>query len=218
LQALEALAEAHSLGIVHRDLKPANLYLARRRDGTRVVKVLDFGISKIARLPGESPTLTATSAILGSPVYMAPEQLRSARSVDARADIWAIGVVLYELLTGRIPFQGDSVAQVFVAVLEHSAPALRKWRADLPPALEEVVRRCLSRDVERRLRTAAEWTRAETPSRRPPKRHRRVVVAAALGIGAVAALSLLASRNTSDSPAALQQAAPAASSAVVKTR
>src|ERR1019366_1882364 len=101
LQAIEGLAEAHALGIVHRDLKPANLFLAKRRDGSSILKVLDFGISKFSSAAGASPTLTATSSLLGSPVYMPPEQLRDARSVDERADIWSLGVVLYELLNGK---------------------------------------------------------------------------------------------------------------------
>jgi serine/threonine protein kinase len=122
LQALEALAEAHSLGIVHRDLKPANLFLARRRDGTHTLKILDFGISKSPAAVGAATTLTVTSSILGSPVYMAPEQLRDAKSVDPRADIWAIGVVLYELLTGRLPFVAANIADLCVAILERSPP------------------------------------------------------------------------------------------------
>ena len=163
LQALEALAEAHSLGIVHRDLKPANLFLARRRDGTRVVKVLDFGISKFSGLTGAQPTFTVTSSILGSPVYMAPEQLRNAKSVDARADIWAMGVVIYELLSGSVPFVADSVAELFVAVLEHVPASLQTCRPDIPPELDEVVMRCLSRDVEARFRDVGELAVALAP-------------------------------------------------------
>jgi serine/threonine protein kinase len=163
LQALEALAEAHSLGIVHRDLKPANLFLARRRDGTRVVKVLDFGISKFSGLEGAQPTFTATSAILGSPVYMAPEQLRNAKSVDARADIWAIGVVLHELLSGSLPFFADNVAELFVAILERVPPSLHACRRDIPLELEEVVRRCLSRDLEVRFQSVADLAVALAP-------------------------------------------------------
>src|SRR5262249_54974882 len=105
LQACEAVAEAHALGIIHRDLKPANLFLAERADGSRSIKVLDFGISKL--MPeGQAvdASLTKTHAVMGSPMYMSPEQLRSARDVDARADIWALGVILYEMLCGKGPF------------------------------------------------------------------------------------------------------------------
>src|SRR4051812_480796 len=97
LQACEALAEAHALGIVHRDLKPANLFLTRRPDGTPSIKVLDFGISKLTA-PGADHSMTKTSAVMGSPLYMSPEQMTASRGVDARTDIWALGVVLYELL------------------------------------------------------------------------------------------------------------------------
>lgn len=163
LQTLEALAEAHALGIVHRDLKPANLFLARRRDGTSLVKVLDFGISKQRLLAGTGPSVTATSSILGLPMYMAPEQLRNAKTVDARADIWAVGVVMYELLAGRLPFRADNVAELFVAVLEHSPPPLRASGADVAAGLESVVMRCLARDPSERFQDVAALAEALEP-------------------------------------------------------
>jgi serine/threonine-protein kinase len=209
LQALEALAEAHSLGIVHRDLKPANLFLTRRRDGTTLVKVLDFGISKQPPVSSGSPSITATASLLGSPMYMAPEQLRSAKTVDARADIWAIGVVLYELLSGRLPFQAENVAELFVAVLERTPPALRTLRPDVPSGFEDVVARCLARDVGERFQnvvdlaeglepfaengahpsvqriryvwqTAPQWTRVKMVSLHLPQLRRPRVVAVAI--------------------------------------
>jgi eukaryotic-like serine/threonine-protein kinase len=202
LQALEGLAEAHALGIVHRDIKPANLFLARRRDGTSIVKVLDFGVSKHYPVSDPTPTLTVTSSIIGSPLYTAPEQLCNAKSVDARADIWAVGVVLYELLAGRPPFQGDNVAALFIAILERSPPSLRRRRAEVPLDLEKVVMRCLSQDPEERfqnvadlaealapfgpkgalqsaertghiIRTAAQWTSSATRTKPLPGRRRR---------------------------------------------
>src|SRR5580693_7216018 len=103
LQACEAIAEAHAMGIVHRDLKPANLFCIRRPDGTLSIKVLDFGISKAA---GASMGMTSTQAVMGSPLYMSPEQMGSSKGVDARSDIWALGVILFELVTGRVPFDG----------------------------------------------------------------------------------------------------------------
>ncbi|HEV3193251.1 MAG TPA: serine/threonine-protein kinase [Polyangiaceae bacterium] len=238
LQALEALAEAHSLGIVHRDLKPANLFLARRRDGTRVVKVLDFGISKFSGLTGAQPTFTVTSSILGSPVYMAPEQLRNAKSVDARADIWAVGVVLYELLSGRLPFFADNVAELFVAVLEHVPASLQDCRADIPPELDEVVMRCLSRDLDARfqdvaelavalapfalggdhpsverirhvMQTADEWTGRHTKRPRQRKRVHRLVAAAIAAVGVGGlATGLMAARQSVASHSEAQPRAP----------
>jgi len=96
LQACEALAEAHVAGIVHRDLKPANIYLTQRADGSAVVKVLDFGISKVTAKGANEASMTKTSALMGSPLYMSPEQMRSTRDVDARSDIWALGIILFE--------------------------------------------------------------------------------------------------------------------------
>jgi serine/threonine-protein kinase len=160
LQALQALAQAHALGIVHRDLKPANLFLARRRDGTEVVKVLDFGISKVID-PGASPgILTGSSSLLGSPLYMAPEQLRHAKTVDPRADIWAIGVILFELLAGRPPFDGKTLAEVFAAILERPPAALRTVRPDLPAGLEAIITRCLAREPSDRFSDVAELAQA----------------------------------------------------------
>lgn len=161
LQAGEALAEAHSLGIVHRDLKPSNLFLTRRRDRTPHIKVLDFGISKIARsaAAGER-TMTETSALMGTPLYMSPEQMTSARDVDARADIWALGVVLYELLTGELPFVADTLPQICAMVLQAPAPALRLRRPDAPAELEATLQRCLQKRPGDRFQTMAEMALA----------------------------------------------------------
>ncbi|WP_394830935.1 serine/threonine protein kinase [Pendulispora rubella] len=121
LETLEAISEAHHHGIVHRDLKPENIFLARRSDGSAFVKVLDFGISKTHNpfTTSESEhALTSTRALLGSPLYMAPEQLRNAKNVDGRADIWSLGVILYEALTGRHPFRGETLGELLAAILE----------------------------------------------------------------------------------------------------
>lgn len=158
LQALEALAEAHAVGIVHRDLKPANLFLAKRRDGTRTVKVLDFGISKAVQ-PGEA-NLTQTSSMMGSPLYMAPEQIRNAKSVDARADIWSLGVILHECLSGRPPFGGETLSGVLAAIVADAPESLATLRSDLPPMLVGVVHRCLEKDPARRVQNAVELAQA----------------------------------------------------------
>jgi serine/threonine-protein kinase len=166
LQALEGLAEAHALGIVHRDLKPSNLFLASRRDGTSIIKILDFGISKQDRPGpplGSTASLTTTSTIVGSPMYMAPEQLRDSKRVDARADIWAVGVVLYELLVGRSPFVAENVAQLMFAILESAHSPLRRERPEVPRGLEAAVTRCLSRDPEMRFQNVADLADRLTP-------------------------------------------------------
>jgi serine/threonine protein kinase len=149
LQACEALAEAHALGIVHRDLKPANLFLTTRRDGRPCVKVLDFGISKLV---GAEPaqSMTKTSALMGSPLYMSPDQLIQARDVDARSDIWAMGVTLFELLTGRHPFQAEEAPQLIAQILHAPAPALRSLVPGAPLGLEAVVSGALVKDRNQR--------------------------------------------------------------------
>jgi eukaryotic-like serine/threonine-protein kinase len=161
LQALDAIAHAHARGIVHRDLKPSNLFVATGLDGRPLVKVLDFGISK--SMGPADLVLTATSALLGSPAYMSPEQVRSAKNVDARTDIWSMGVILYELLTGRMPYPGESVGEVFASILETDAPSVLASRTDLPPALAAAVARCLQRRADQRFGNAAEVADAIAP-------------------------------------------------------
>jgi serine/threonine-protein kinase len=161
LQASEAIAEAHKAGIVHRDLKPANLFLTHRSDGSPCVKVLDFGISKVsAQGLGKGANLTRTAGIMGTPVYMSPEQLRSSRDVDARADIWSLGVILFELLTGRVPFAQESVAELCAAILTQPAPRLRSLREQVPEGVDAIVARCLKKDPEDRYANVGELARA----------------------------------------------------------
>jgi serine/threonine-protein kinase len=164
LQAGEAIAEAHSLGIVHRDLKPSNLFLARGSDGTDCVKVLDFGISKVTPTGPESGMrLTATGGLLGTPAYMAPEQMRGLREIDARADIWGLGSVLYELCAGGPPFLGESMAQLAAAIFTDPAPRLRNLRPDAPAALDAVIERCLQKRPEDRYANMLEMAHALAP-------------------------------------------------------
>lgn len=155
LQVCEALAAAHSAGVVHRDIKPANIFLTRSGDGSPVAKVLDFGISKVTNDMGVS-SLTQTQVSMGSPLYMSPEQMRSARDVDNRADIWSLGVVLYEMLTGTLPFVADSMPQLCALVLENTAPPMRIVRPDLPEDLEPIVAKCLEKDPAKRYQSVAE--------------------------------------------------------------
>jgi serine/threonine-protein kinase len=149
MQALDAIGQAHAKGIIHRDLKPANLFIVRGSDGQGLVKVLDFGISKMTNpLAPDSGGMTSTKAMLGSPYYMSPEQLRSSRTVDARTDIWAIGIILHELLTGEVPYKGDNLGELFANILEQDAPPIGTKRGDVPIELQNVVLRCLQRKAD----------------------------------------------------------------------
>ncbi len=171
LQAIEALAEAHAAGVVHRDLKPGNLFLARRADGSRRVKVLDFGISKaLTGSSVEELSLTKTAALIGSPLYMAPEQMRSAKDVDTRADIWSLGAMLYEMLTGEPPYTGESIPQLCAALLHDDPIPLRQHRPDVPEGLEHAVLRCLMKDRNHRFPTVFELGRALLPYAQPDSR------------------------------------------------
>ncbi|MDI1480933.1 serine/threonine-protein kinase [Polyangium sp. y55x31] len=165
LHACEALAEAHALGIVHRDLKPDNLFLTQAHDGSPCVKVLDFGVSKL--LHDEGPTRTSTGAIVGSPLYMSPEQINAARDIDGRSDIWAMGIILFQLVTGECPFGGSNVLQILAQLANKKPPAPSSLRRDLPPALDAVVLRCLEKDRERRYPDMVALARDLAPLARP---------------------------------------------------
>ena len=159
LQTCEALAEAHALGIVHRDIKPSNLFLTTGVDGSPCIKVLDFGISKATNaIDATRPDfgLTQTQTVMGSPQYMAPEQMRSSRRVDGRTDIWGLGTIMHELLTGAPPFVASSMPELFAMILQDPAPHLRAQRADIPPAVDEIVLRCLEKSPDARPATVLE--------------------------------------------------------------
>ena len=163
-QACEAIAEAHALGIVHRDLKPANLFLTRAPDGAPLLKVLDFGLSKFSQTAFAALTaLTADNLVIGSPHFMSPEQMRSSREADARSDIWALGVVLFGLLTGRVPFEGQFLTEVCAAILGGKPLSLRELRPEAPPELEAVILHCLRANPEHRPQSVAELARALQP-------------------------------------------------------
>jgi serine/threonine protein kinase len=154
LQSCEALAEVHTAGIVHRDLKPSNLFVTRRADGSPVAKLLDFGISKLGVGPedgGVDPALTATTAILGSPSYMSPEQLKSTKEVDGRTDVWSLGAVLYEAVTGKPAFRGETVPQVCAMIASEDPVGPSSVRGGgVPAELERVILGCLEKNPDKR--------------------------------------------------------------------
>jgi serine/threonine-protein kinase len=156
LEVCEAIAEAHSLGIVHRDLKPANLFCVERPDGQLAIKVLDFGISKVITPDAEGHALTQTADLMGSPLYMSPEQMRDSKAVDSRTDIWSLGIILFQLVTGRLPFVGDRVTELAIKIATETTPRLRTFRADAPAALESIVVRCLEKDRSARFQSVGE--------------------------------------------------------------
>jgi serine/threonine-protein kinase len=165
LQACAGVAEAHARGVVHRDLKPSNLFLTRRADGSPLVKVLDFGISKSSESEQEmEASLTGPAEVLGSPMYMSPEQVRGAKLVDHRTDIWALGVVLFRLLSGKAPFgAGMTVGSALASVVADEPVALREVLPEAPRELEAIVKRCLAKPPEGRFATVAELAAALAP-------------------------------------------------------
>jgi serine/threonine-protein kinase len=160
LQACAAVSEAHAAGIVHRDLKPSNLFLAEVGEGTRIVKVLDFGISKMTREP--EPSVTSTAMTVGTPLYMSPEQLRSSRDVDVRTDVWALGVILYELVAGAPPFRGTTTAAI-AAIVADATPSLAAVRAETPAGLERVVVTALAKSPDHRFPNVESFAAALVP-------------------------------------------------------
>ena len=164
-QACDAIAEAHAHGIVHRDLKPSNLFLARKKDGRTTVKVLDFGISK-AIVGGDDPldgNLTATRSVVGSPYYMSPEQVRDAKRVDTRTDVWSLGMILYELLIGAPAFDAETLPGICAAIVADPPPPIRMTRRDVPIELEGVILRCLEKNPALRFQTVEELQQALIP-------------------------------------------------------
>jgi eukaryotic-like serine/threonine-protein kinase len=164
LQACEALADAHSAGVIHRDLKPGNLFLTRKNDGTPVIKIIDFGISKVGVTGDGLPPIgtgemTETAMMMGSPLYMAPEQMASARDVDGRSDIWSLGIILHTLLTGHPPFKAASVMQVYELIIA-GAPPLRSVLPGAPAGLEKILLRCLQKQRKDRYDNVADLAAA----------------------------------------------------------
>ncbi len=168
MQALQGLAHAHVLGVVHRDLKPANLFLARQPDGGTVIKIVDFGIAMLLDEAGRrksSTRVTRNGTLVGSPMYMSPEQVRDEEHIDHRTDIWSVGVVLYELLTARVPFgvNAEGMGEIFGAILNEPLVPIAETRPGFPAELDAIIARCLSRSVEDRYSDVAEIARAIAP-------------------------------------------------------
>ncbi|WP_428268166.1 serine/threonine-protein kinase [Haliangium sp.] len=178
LQACEALAEAHSVGIVHRDLKPANVFLTRSAGGAPLLKVIDFGISKVSMF--DCDTITVSIDMLGTPYYMSPEQIRSSKRVDERADIWSLGVVLYELLSARRPFVGPGMVKLFRAI---SSEPMQPLAGEVPDGLAAVVARCLEKKPAARFANMAELACALAPYAATPAQAARSCERAACMLG-----------------------------------
>lgn len=177
IQACEGVVTAHARGIVHRDIKPANLFITERASAKQV-KLVDFGISKAGITDKEVDVASAnTTQIMGSPHYMSPEQIRSTKDVDHRADIWSLGVVLFELLTGQTPFTATEVTGIIAQVLHEPHRQARAVRPELPAPLERIIDKCLAKDASQRYQSAADLAEALVPF--APKRSRAVAEKAA---------------------------------------
>jgi serine/threonine-protein kinase len=199
LQACVGLREAHGRGIVHRDLKPRNLFVTKRTDGTPLVKVLDFGVSKL--LSGDTDsldmTLTTTETLVGSPAYMSPEQLRDSKDVDARADIWSLGVILHQLVTGSMPFIATSFSSLVLSVADTIPPAPSSLVPGVPEWFDAIVARCLAKRREDRFQSVDELVQAlkrtiSVTAPRAPKKRRTPIssIVFAFAAGSVVAVAI----------------------------
>ncbi len=209
LQTCEAIAEAHAAGIIHRDLKPANLFLTTTPDGETCVKVLDFGISKTndkADDGGQAYSLTNVDDILGSPLYMPPEQLKSSKNVDVRSDVWSIGVILYQLLTGQTPWYSNILHELVLSIATDPPPPVSKFRQDVPAQLEAAIMKCLEKKREHRFENVAElaWAIAEFGPARAnlsAKRATRLLEAAGIRVQTPSGEAVMLSLRTPTLPA-----------------
>jgi eukaryotic-like serine/threonine-protein kinase len=162
VQCCRALGAAHKKGIVHRDVKPENIFLTERRDGKDFVKILDFGISKIVEANSElfGRPLTWTGSAVGSPHYMAPEQLLGDKTLDARADVYSMGVVIFKMLVGRVPFDAANYQSLVMKIINQPPPSMLELRADLPMELQRVVFCAMAKTAKARFASMAEFAKA----------------------------------------------------------
>lgn len=156
LQVLSALHAAHKKGILHRDLKPDNIFLAIDARGREEVKLFDFGVAKFQNLADDSLGLTKTGTVLGTPYYLAPEQAKGGKNIDEGIDIWSVGVVLYEMLTGQLPFEGDNYNEVLGKILLEEHEPIRSIVPEVPQALAAIAEKALAKDPKERYRAVSE--------------------------------------------------------------
>ena len=206
IEVLRALEAAHAAGIIHRDVKPANIFLVEKPDGGRGIKVLDFGIAKFST---HDATITRTGAVIGSPLYMAPEQVTAERDIDARVDVWAVGATLYELIVGVAAHRAPSHAALIVRIVTMPVSSMCLRRAEVDAELDAIVLRALAIDPAARFPSALEMRRAlerhETSSassvpvpgsaHAPSRRRGALLATAALAVVAGAALVIMLGRN-----------------------
>ncbi len=206
IQACEAVAEAHALGIVHRDLKPANMFVTTRGDGSPLVKVLDFGIAKLLNDTSKAQ-LTAMGAVMGSPMYMSPEQLMNSKAVDQRSDIWQLGAILYEAVSGKPAFDGNTMSEIMIAIGVNPPPKLLEARPDAPPELEALILKCLEKELPKRLPDVAAFAEGLLPFATTRRAHVSVEHIVTVMRGASAAANLPAMRAPMRSGASLLESA-----------
>jgi serine/threonine protein kinase len=203
LQACAGLAEAHAIGLVHRDIKPENLFLAHFRSSAPLIKVMDFGIARWCGDELQNGRLTNSKSNLGSPCYQSPEQMQNAADVDERSDIWSLGLVLYELMTGECPFESDTIQETCWKVLQGPRPSLARVVPDVPVELEAVFQRCLAMDRTQRFSSVKQLSAALRPfARKPVATDVKSALTMKLPRRAVAASAPVASNNGASPTAA----------------